>query len=317
MAVLANLTEKINRIETSPTLLSDLGLTVGEGTGVKTVYIEIERKHGKLGIIPDQARGGAAAILRPTNTDKAVFKAAHFPLQSEILADAVTGTDYSLKEEIANELIMHKETHNNTFEHMRLGALKGKVVDVKGNKILADVWSEFGITQTVFPMNLSGSNTKLLTKNNEAMAKVRKAMGKQSFNGYIALCGESFFTDLITKALADNYRLKETSIQTISTTQYHGYRIDGIDYIPYNTEWGTDADIPANEAILIPNQKGFIKRWNAPATTVQQANKKGVPIFVNSEPLAHDKGVSIYSESNPLFVAAIPEAIIKLKKGAS
>lgn len=153
-----------------------------------------ERKHGQLGIIPNQARGGAAAVLSPLDAEKATFRAAHFPLQSEIMADAVTGTDDSLQEEIANELIRHKETHNNTFEHMRLGALGGKVIDAKNNKVLADVWSEFGITQTVLPMNLSGAGTKLLAKNNEAMAKVRNGMGKQSFNGYIALCGEAFFT---------------------------------------------------------------------------------------------------------------------------
>lgn len=40
MDQLANLTEKINRIEVLPPLLSTLGLTTaGDGVGVKTVYV--------------------------------------------------------------------------------------------------------------------------------------------------------------------------------------------------------------------------------------------------------------------------------------
>lgn len=316
MANLIDLTEKINRIKTSPTLLADLGLTTGDGKGVKTTAVKVERKNGQLGLVPDQARGGASAVLRPKETDVALFSAAHFPLESEVIADAVTGTDQSLNEEIADELIRHRQTHENTVEHMRLGALGGKVIDAKANKVLADVWSAFNVTQTVLPMNLSGADN-LLTKNNHALAKVREGMGKQTFNGCIALCGEAFFTDLIKKALAENYHLKETRILTMSKNQYHGYNIDGIDYIPYGTKWGTDADIATGEAILVPNQRGFISRWNAPGTTMKQANKKGVPIIVTQEKLAHDRGVSIRSESNPLLIATIPEAIIKLKKGAS
>lgn len=317
MAQLINLTEKINRIKNPPTLLADLGLTAGDGKGVKTTAVEVERKNGQLGIVPDQARGGASAVLRPKESDTAVFKAAHFPLESEVIADAVTGTDQSLNEEIAEELIRHRQTHENTVEHMRLGALGGKVIDAKGNKVLADVWADFGVTQTVLPMNLSGTGTNLLQKNNEAMAKVRKAMGASAFNGYISLCGAEFFADLVKKALADGYHLSETRIQTMSKNQYHGYNIDGIDYIPYDATWGTDADIAAGEAILVPNQRGFISRWNAPATTMSQANKKGVPIVVTREDLPHERGISIRSESNPLLIATIPEAIIKLKKGAS
>ncbi len=317
MGKIINLSEKINLIETSPTLLSDLGLTKGDGEGVKTVYVEIERKQGKLGIIPDQARGGASTPLRPVDRNIATFKAAHFPLESEILGDAVLGTDYSIQEEIANELIYHKETHNNTFEHMRLGALGGKVIDAQGDKVLADIWAKFDVQQKELAMNFTGSDVNLMAKNNEAMALVRKGMGKQSFNGYIALCGEAFFTDLVKKAIADEYPMKETSVQTISKNQYHGYRIDGIDYIPYSTNWETAADINTDEAILVPNQKGFIKRYNAPATAIGLSDKKGIPIYVSREPLPHNKGISIYSESNPLFVATIPEAIIKLKRGKS
>ncbi len=316
MGKLIDLTEKINRIKNPPTLLADLGLTKGDGKGVKTTAVKVERKNGQLGIVPDQARGGAAAVLRPTDTDTALFSAAHFPLQSEVIADAVTGTDQSLNEEIAEELIRHKQTHENTVEHMRLGALGGKVIDVKGNRVLADVWAAFGVTQKELGMNLSGTSTTLLAKNNEAMSLVRKGMRNQSFNGYLAFCGSEFFTDLITKALKDGYHLTVTRVQTMSSNQYHGYNIDGIDYIPYDATWGTAADIAAGEAVLVPNQRGFISRWNAPGTTMKQANKKGLPIIVTRENLPHDRGVSIRSESNPLLLATIPEAIIKLKKGA-
>lgn len=317
MAKLIDLTEKINRITTPPTLLADLGLTTGTGKGVKTTAVKVERKQGQLGLVPDQARGGASAVLRPKDSEQALFSAAHFPLESEVIADAVTGTDQSLNEEIAEELIRHRQTHENTVEHMRLGALGGKVIDVKGNKVLADVWAAFNVTQTVLPMNFTGTSTNLLQKNNEAMAKIRKAMGSQAFNGYIALCGAEFFSDLLKKALADNYHLKETRILTMSKNQYHGYNIDGIDYIPYDATWGTAADITTAEAILVPNQRGFISRWNAPATTMSQANKKGVPIVITREDLPHERGISIRSESNPLLIATTPEAIIKLKKGAS
>ena len=86
----------------------------------------------------------------------------------------------------------------------------------------------------------------------------------------------------------------------------------GIRFIEYANHFGSDADIGADKAILLPVGRNLYKEYFAPADMNATVNTRALPYYASREKLQHDKGWSLHMQSNPLPIALRPELLATL-----
>ena len=115
----------------------------------------IEEREGSLNLIETTSRGSPAA-QNTTNKRKArSFIVPHVALEDTILADEIQnlrafGSESQLEgiqQTVQFRLAEMSRKHDATLEHLRVGAIKGQILDADGSTVLYDLFNEFGVTQ--------------------------------------------------------------------------------------------------------------------------------------------------------------------------
>jgi Phage major capsid protein E len=89
-----------------------------------------------------------------------------------------------------------------TLEHLRIGAIKGQILDADGSAVIYDLFTEFGVmqhTEMDFDLdNASPAPGAVKKKCDDIRRKVEDELGTQPYEHVHAICGADFFDDLIT-----------------------------------------------------------------------------------------------------------------------
>jgi hypothetical protein len=89
-----------------------------------------------------------------------------------------------------------------TLEHLRIGAIKGQILDADGSVVIYDLCTEFGVTQhTKVDVDLDNTSPApgvIKKKCHDVRRKVEDEVGAQPSDHIHAICGADFFDDLIT-----------------------------------------------------------------------------------------------------------------------
>ncbi len=150
---MVSLTDAINKMPYVPGKIGRLGLFREQG--VPTTSILIEEKEGSLTLVETTARG-APAVQNKHNKRKArSLTVPHVALEDTILADEVQnlrafGSENTLAgvQQVVNDRLSEMATKlDATLEHLRIGAIKGQILDADGSTVLYDLFSEFGVSQ--------------------------------------------------------------------------------------------------------------------------------------------------------------------------
>ena len=321
-----SLSSTITDIPDVPTKLGDKGLFQEEG--ISTTSFMIERQGSSIKLLPTAPRGGVREPVALGPRKLIPLHALHIPASWSVMADEVQGIRaYGSETEVeqASTLVLRKlgvvrASMDLTHEHMRVGALKGQVLDADGS-LLLDVYDAFGMTQQTQFWNIAAAaNGDPKASIIALKAMIRAKMGGRSFGRIRVICSLGFFTALVQNSkMIKAWELWNQGAY-LRTDQVHGGDFDFAGVIFEVYDGGTSAGdfIPDGIAYAYPEGvPGMFQSKFAPADYMETVNTQGLPFYAKMEPMAFNKGVIGEAQSNPIHFNSLPEAVIKLSTAAS
>lgn len=321
-----SLSSTITDIPDVPTKLGDKGLFQEEG--ISTTSFMIERQGSSIKLLPTAPRGGVREPVALGPRKLIPLHALHIPASWSVMADEVQGIRaYGSETEVeqASTLVLRKlgvvrASMDLTHEHMRVGALKGQVLDADGS-LLLDVYDAFGMTQQTQFWNIAAAaNGDPKASIIALKAMIRAKMGGRSFGRIRVICSLGFFTALVQNSkMIKAWELWNQGAY-LRTDQVHGGDFDFAGVIFEVYDGGTSAGdfIPDGIAYAYPEGvPGMFQSKFAPADYMETVNTQGLPFYAKQEPMPFNKGVIGEAQSNPIHFNSLPEAVIKLSVAAS
>lgn len=315
-----SLTDAIVKAPHKPGRIGSLGLF--RSRGITTTTAVVEEKDGRLSLISTSPRGGPATTIGEQKRTARSFVIPHLERESTVMADQVQNVrafgsenaTVAVQELIAERLIDLRAMHEVTLEHLRMGAIKGTILDGDGTTTIFNLFTEFGVTQQTHDIALSNANTDV---RNECVAIMRKSegeLGAEQVTGYRAFCGDAFFDDLIKHAkVRDTLQYQESRL--LRTDIRAGFEFGGITWENYRGKVGSVDFIPTAEAHVVPEGTSIFNTYFAPADFIETVNTVGQAVYAK---LAVDEQLNrwakIHSQSNPLALCLRPRAVIKVTK---
>ena len=135
---------------------------------VRTRQIIVEEQAGVLNLLPALPPGSPGTVGTRGKRTVRSFVIPHIPHDDVVLPEEVQGLrsfgSETEMESVAGVMARHLETMRNkhaiTLEHLRMGALKGVILDADGS-VIYDLFDEFGITPAVIGFDLGNANSNV------------------------------------------------------------------------------------------------------------------------------------------------------------
>lgn len=323
---MASLTAAINLLPNNYGRVREMNLMPAQGVRTRTIIVE--EKNGVLTLLPTMPLGSPGTQGRRGKRKVRSFVIPHIPHDDTLLPDEYMnirsfGTESGMAalSEILND---HQQAMRNkhaiTLEHLRMGALKGIILDADGSTLF-NLYTEFGITAKEINFALGTSTTNVRNKCLAVSRHIEDNLRGEVMTGAHVLCSEGFFEALISHALVKEvYANWEASAERLGQDVRTGFLFGGIMFEEYR---GTadDADgtarpfIAANEAHAFPvGTMNTFKTIFAPADFLETANTLGKPLYSKLEARKFNRGVDLHTQSNPLPICYRPGVLVKLKK---
>lgn len=317
-----SLTDAVNKMPFVPGRLGELGLF--DEHGIRTTSIMLERKNGRLTLIPASNRGGPAHQNAKDLRDAVRLSTIHLAVEDTIPADEFQdvrafGQENQLQT-IQGEILERQmpifSKFDATLEHLRIGAVKGKVMDADGSTELVDLFSEFDITQPTaidFDLdNASPDSGAVRKKCSEVIRKIEDALGNASYQGIHSMCSSQFFDDLVDHPeCREAYQRWNNGQPLFERTARRTFFYGGIMFEEYRGSVNGVKFIADGDAQFFPvGSIGLFRTAFAPADFVETANTVGLPRYskVATDP-EFQRWVKLHSQSNPLPYCTRPEVL--------
>lgn len=315
------MTEAINRLPATPTIIRSLGIFKPEY--LSTTSVAIESKNGVLSLVPAVPRGTPGAPVATTERGtRHSFEMLHLPKHDIVRADDVQNVKsfgnenkaQSVAEKVNDKLADMKFDIEYTREHLMLGAIKGKILDADGTP-LVDIYDRFGMTRKIITWNLSGATSNVGKMIDDAVTDLRKKRGGEPVDGWYVLCSPEFMQAVIYhKTMTALYeRFQDGKTYREGDTNI-GFKHKNLEFIQYDHVFESGLQIKAGEAEIIPKgtRKTF-REYFAPADISSAVNTKALAYYASREKLPHDKGYDVEAQSNPLPMLLRPDLSATLK----
>ena len=149
---MTSLTATINDAPYKPGRIGDMGLFID--AGVNSTTVSVESKNGTLRLLPTKERGAPATQAKGSKRALRDFRLTHIPHDGTILADEVqnvrafgsTSALEGVRAVVNQRLTDIRANHEVTLEHLRLGAIKGLILDADGS-VIYNLFDEFKVQQ--------------------------------------------------------------------------------------------------------------------------------------------------------------------------
>jgi len=293
---------------------------------VTTRSIMVEEQAGVLNLIQSRPVGSPGWNNKMGKRTVRTFTIPHFPLDDQILPAEYDGIRAFGSENAAmgytqvmnNHLQTIKNKHDITLEYLRMGALKGVIVDADTAEIY-DLYTEFGISQESQSFAFASSDTEIREKCLDVIRHIEDNLKGEVYTGVRALCGETFFNSLISHDhVKEVYLNHAAAINAMGGDVRKGFNFGGITFEEYRGT-ATDKDgnarafLTATEAIAFPEgtQETFCT-YVAPGDFAGTVNTMGTPYYAKLEPRKFDRGVDIHTQSNVLPMCKRPGVLVTL-----
>jgi len=224
-------------------------------------------------------------------------------------------------EAVAGVLARHLETMRNkhaiTLEHLRMGALKGQILDADGSTIY-DLFTEFGLTPQVVAFDLGNAGTNVKAKCLSVLAAIEDNLKGEFMTGVHCLCSPEFFAALTGHAKVEEAYKNWQQGAVLINDMRRGFTFGGITFEEYRGQ-ASDASgttrrfIAAGEAHCFPlGTVDTFATYVAPADFNETVNTLGLPLYAKQEPRKFDRGTDLHTQSNPLPMCHRPGVLVKL-----
>lgn len=334
---MTTLSAAIQKAPYVPQLLGQMSIFTPERS--RTTTIAIEEKGGMLTLIPVSERG---APLQEGEGEKRNIKyfatnriARGRTLYAHELQNIRAFGETSELQGVQNQIaeMMNGTTGLRaavelTHEHMRLGAVQGKVMDA-GGKVLYDWFEEFGIARpATIDFDFASANDtegKVRVKCNEVIrAMMRGSHGAwlPGMTRAVALCGDSFYDDLTSNAETRSTYLSQQGASELRNDvgqAFGSFRYGNIEFINYRgTDDKSTVAINDDECQFFPvGAPDAFKAGFSPAEFLPFVNTPGQDVYamvvVDKERQAWARP-EVYSY--PLFMCTRPGMLQRGKRKA-
>ncbi len=320
---MANLTAAINLLPNRYGRLESLNLFPVKP--VRFRQILIEEKNGVLNLLPTLPVGSPGTVGQRDKRKMRSFVVPHIPHDDVVLPDEVQGLrafgSETELETVAGVMARHLETMRNkhaiTLEHLRMGALKGIILDADGST-LYNLYDEFGIAPKSINFALATDSTNVRQKCVDTLAHIEQNLLGEFMTGVRCLCSQEFFEKLIAHPKVEKaYELFQQGA-VLRDDVRAGFTFGGIVFEEYRGQ-ATDGSgatrrfIAAGEAHAFP--VGTIDTFGtyvAPADFNETVNTLGQPLYAKQDSRKFERGTDLHTQSNPLPMCHRPGVLVKL-----
>ena len=320
---MASLTAAINIVPNRYGRIERLGLFPAKP--VRTRQIIVEEYAGRLNLLPTKAPGSPGTVGERGSRKLRSFVIPHIPHDDVVLPEEVQGIrafgSETEMEAVAGVMARHLETMRNkhaiTLEHLRMGALKGQILDADGSTIY-DLYSEFGLGQTVINFELANAASDIKGHCYDLLAEIEDNLRGEFMTDVHVLCSPEFFRALTghkeVKTAYTNWQQGAMLVNDVRS----GFTFAGITFEEYR---GQASDINGTvRKFIAPGQAHafplgtvdtFGTYW-APADFNETVNTLGQPLYAKQEPRKFERGTDLHTQSNPLPMCHRPNVLVKL-----
>jgi len=323
---LASLTAAINILPNRYGRLEALNLFPAKPVRQRTVIVE--ENHGVLNLLPTQPPGSPGTVGERGKRTVRSFVVPHIPHDDVVLPEEVQGLRAFGSEfepdSISNVIAQHLQTMRNkhaiTLEHLRMGALKGVILDADGS-VLYDLFAEFKIPPKTIAFDLGNANAKIKPKCIAAVTAIEDGLKGEYMTGVHCLCSPEFFAALTSHGNVEEAFKNWQNGAILINDVRRGFTFGGITFEEYRGKAVTSVNdqkvvrdfIAAGEAHAFPT--GTIDTFGtyfAPADFNETVNTLGQPLYAKQEPRKFDRGTDLHTQSNPLPMCHRPGVLVKL-----
>lgn len=293
---------------------------------VRTRQVTVEEKNGVLSLLPTQPVGSPGTVGKRGKRTLRAFSVPHIPHDDVVLPEEVIGVrafgSESELQTVAGVMADHLQTmrnkHSITLEHLRIGALKGVILDADGSE-LANLFDIFNITPKTFEFQLADPKTDVRAKCIELKRYMSKSLQGERMSGIHVLVSSEFF-DLLTahpKVQEAYQRWQEGA--ALRDDMRSDFRFAGVRFEEYageasDAEGNTRRFIEVGEAHAFPlGTLDTFATYVAPADFNESVNTLGQLLYSKQAPRKFDRGTDLHTQSNPLPMCHRPALLPKLK----
>ncbi len=313
-----SLTDAILKAPYKPGRIGALGLF--RDRGITTTTVVVEEKDGRLSLIQTSPRGGPPSTIGAQKRTARSFVVPHLERESKVMADEVQnirafGSENAQEavQMLVNERLTDlRAMHEVTLEHLRVGAIKGNVLDADGSTVLFNLFTEFGVSQQTLDINLGTDNVR--NKAVQIMRLIEVDLGAEPISGYRAFCGDEFFDALIADtSVVASLQYQESKLMREDVRA--GFEYGGITWENYRGNVGGVSFFPTATAYVVPIGTNLFGTYFAPADFIETVNTMGLPVYSKIALDAElNRWAMIHSQSNPLALCLRPRAVVKVTK---
>ena len=319
---MVSLTKAINILPNNYGRIREMGLFTGRG--VRTRSIIVEEMNGVLNLLPTLPPGSPGTVGSHAKRTVRSFTIPHIPHDDSILPEAYQGirtfgqeNELVAVSQIVNDrLQVMRNKHAITLEHLRMGALKGTILDADASTIY-NLYTEFGITQKTIDFVLGTDATLVPKLCRDVTRHIEDNLKGEVMSGVRCLVDSSFFDKLIAHPEVEKAYINYAMAATILGTDIRkGFTFQGITFEEYR---GTATDaagtarkfITADYGIAFPEgTMNTFETLYAPADFMETANTMGMELYAKQEPRKFERGIDLHTQSNPLPMCYRPGVLV-------
>lgn len=285
--------------------------------------MSVESKGGALTLVDAVPRGTPGVPVSEQRGKPRTFSCLHLPKNDVVRADDVQNVrnfgsqknTLTVAQKVAEKLVAMKADIDYTIEHLRLGALKGKLLNADGTE-LVDIYQEFGMTRPSHTLKLTGKDAHAGKELEAVLSVMKHKRQSEMVRGWVVLCGLEFLQKLkYHPTMQDIYlRYKEAQAYRDGSSANIEFEHMGVKFIQHDHQFGnSQSNIADNEGILLPfGTASTFREFYAPADMNETVNTPALPYYASREPMAHKKGWDLHAQSNPLPMLLRPELVATL-----
>ena len=324
---MASLTAAINILPNRYGRLEQLNLFPAKP--VRTRQIIVEEYAGKLNLLPTRPVGSPGTVGERGTRKLRSFVIPHIPHDDVVLPEEVQGIrafgSETEMDAISGVMARHLETMRNkhaiTLEHLRMGALKGQILDADGSTIY-DLFGEFGLSQETVGFDLANANSDIKGHCYDLLTAIEGKLQGEFMTGVHVLCSPEFFRALTThKEVKTAYTNWQQGIMLINDVR-SGFTYTGVTFEEYRGQ-ASDGNgtvrkfIAPGEAHAFPlGTVDTFGTYFAPADFNETVNTLGQSLYAKQEPRKFERGTDLHTQSNPLPMCHRPGVLVKLTAAA-
>lgn len=326
-------TNSINELPNQSSFIKSMGLFEANYTNQEAILFD--KIESEVSLLPASDRRGGNTSYGKDDTVKtfslplAYFHHMDYVTKQDFLSKRRAGSAdeaETLANVIAGKLRNGRRKIDQTHEYMMLNAIKG-ICKTPDGTVLADMFTEFGVSQPTVDFLLGTATTDVDAK----IAEVKDTVAKNLKTGGLIsgpldiIVDRSFFNKL-----KSHPNVQQAYLNSTTNTRYQSdlsnymtwgisdvFEYQGVRFMVYShtfvlPDGSTEAAVAANEGHVIPNTMGD-SIWRAYYGPSQRLDVEGgSEMFAFEYRDSRQRSHELEFETAPLFIATKPAALVKV-----